>query len=358
LGLLLYRCLIDFQISPLISTLAVLMYGLLTPAFAYASAYYSHPLTALFLFAAFYLIRSDAIQRPARLVAAGILLGFAVITEYSVVLVAGILFVYAAARLFRGGAWWRIGFLALPAGLIAVGLMIYNTAVFGGPFNLGYEFSELWVDQHQTGFMSLTMPRLDAVWGITFSPFRGLFFLSPILLFCLPGFVYWWKNRSLRSEFWAALGIVAAMFLFNASSIMWWGGFAVGPRYFLPAVPFLALAAGIAFQQWAGFRWFQLTAGALAIWSFIVNCGLTVAGQAFPPDTIVNPILDYALPNWLSGNIARNFGTVLGLKGTASLLPLLGLVMVLVLLWGMYSTKYAPIQLQNRGKHGAEAVHE
>lgn len=357
LGLLLYRCLIDFQISPVVSTVVVLIYGLLTPAFAYAGAYYSHPLTAFFLFAAFYLIRSASAVRPIRLAMAGVLLGTAVICEYSVILVAAILFIYAGLRLYRSGVWWKIVYIALPAGLIGAGLMVYNTAVFGGPFNLGYEYSELWTAQHQTGFMSLTLPRLDAVWGITFSPFRGLFFLSPILLLCLPGFYLWLKSRRYLGEFWVSIGVIVAMFLFNTSSIMWWGGFAIGPRYFLPAVPFLALAAGIAFQAWFEYRWFQIAAGILAVWSLLVNNGLTLAGQAFPPDTIVNPIVDYALPNWLSGNIARNMGTILGLKGIASLIPLAGLLIVFVLIWGIYLRKQSSIQLQHAKKGGTEAVH-
>ncbi|MEZ4640045.1 MAG: hypothetical protein R2856_34655 [Caldilineaceae bacterium] len=41
-----------------------------------------------------------------------------------------------------GGRWW----------------MAYNNHVFGGPVELGYSYSELWVDQHHDGFMSLSAP--------------------------------------------------------------------------------------------------------------------------------------------------------------------------------------------------------
>ena len=63
--------------------------------------------------------------------------------------------------------------------------------------------------------------------------------------------------------------------------------------------------------------------------------GLTLAEQAFPPDNIRNPFIDYALPNWLAGNVARNAGTLLGLHGAASLLPLvIGLVLsIAALTW-------------------------
>jgi len=344
LGLLLYRCLVNFQVPAGLSTGIVLIYGLLTPAFAYAGAYYSHALSAVFLFAAFYWVRAERVQSPLRLVGAGLCLGFAVLTEYSVILIAAILFVFAAYRLFTRGSWARVGLVAVPAGLMGLVLMVYNQTVFGGPFNLGYEYSELWAGQHQTGFMSLTLPHLDAVWGITFSPFRGLFFLSPILLLSIPGFWLWWRSpfrggrtQRYRAEFWVALLIVAVMFLFNTSSSMWWGGFAIGPRYFLPALPYLALALGFAAQQWARRTWFKITAGILMLWSLIANVGLSIAGQAFPSDTIVNPLFDYALPNWAAGNIARNLGTVLGLKGLTSLMPLLIFIGLALVVWVVFS---------------------
>jgi hypothetical protein len=75
---------------------------------------------------------------------------------------------------------------------------------------------------------------------------------------------------------------------------------------------------------------------ALFSWSLIATWGLTLAEQAFPPDTLYNPLVEYAWPNWQIGNIARNFGTVLGFPGVWSLLPLvtiLGLIGFFGWLW-------------------------
>ncbi|RMF41200.1 MAG: hypothetical protein D6755_12845, partial [Anaerolineae bacterium] len=41
------------------------------------------------------------------------------------------------------------------------------------------------------------------------------------------------------------------------------------------------------------------------------------------PDWTPNPLFNYSLPYWREGNIARNLGMALGLKGISSLLPLL-----------------------------------
>jgi hypothetical protein len=212
--------------------------------------------------------------------------------------------------------------------------MAYNTAIFGGPLSLGYGYSELWQEQHHTGFMSLTVPHMEAIWGITFSRFRGLFLLSPLLLLALPGFALWHRSGEHRLESWATLASVVAMFLFNASSIMWWGGYAVGPRYLLPMLPFMALPLVFVFHEWGRRTWFRITVLVLGTWSLVATWGLTLAGQAFPPDTIHDPLVEYAWPNWLAGNVARNLGMFLHLPGLVSLAPLLVIVGgVLAALW-------------------------
>ncbi len=346
LGLLLFKILIDFQFEPLLSMVIVLIYGLLTPAFAYAGAYYSHQLSAAFLVGAFVLVKSEKVVQPGRLLLAGFLMGFAVICEYSVILMAGALFVYTWYRLFIKGKWGRIVWAVITAVGVGGLLMAYNQTIYGGMFKLGYEYSELWKPQHQTGFLSLTAPRLDAIWGITFSPFRGLFFLAPILLFSLPGFYIWWKSKQFRAEFWLSAAAVVTMFLFNTSSVMWWGGFAVGPRYFLPALPFVTLATAFAARHWVGQIWFKVVGIFLCVWSGVVTWGIALAGQAFPSDQILNPFIEYALPNWQIGNIARNFGTIIGLKGVSSLIPLL-IVLFLVLLFWMLLRKQNSTPIAN-----------
>jgi hypothetical protein len=67
------------------------------------------------------------------------------------------------------------------------------------------------------------------------------------------------------------------------------------------------------------FRW---VAAALLVWAFGATWFLSLANQSFPSDTIRNPFVDYALPAWESGNIARNVGTLIGLQGATSLAPL------------------------------------
>jgi hypothetical protein len=351
LGVLIHRFSVRFKAGRWARIGLVLGYGLLTPAFAYAWAFYGHQLSATLLIAAFWLAfqieaanekdqggQSNPQARQTsrlalRLLAIGLLLSYSVVTEYPSALIAGVLGLYTLYNLYRLGRWRQIGWMTPTAALVSAGWMAYNTAVFGGPLRLGYSESTLWQTQHQTGFMSLTLPQGGAMWGITFGTFRGLFFLSPWLLLCIPGFWLWWRTNEYRPEFWVALTSGLAFFLFNASSTMWWGGFAVGPRYLLPALPFIVLPIAFVFRTWGNRMWLRITVIFLSGWSLMITWGLTLAEQSFPPDTIHNPVLEYAWPNWHAGNIARNLGTVSGFGSLWSLLPLLIIVALIGTGW-------------------------
>ncbi|MGL4648361.1 MAG: hypothetical protein ACRC1H_03040, partial [Caldilineaceae bacterium] len=323
-------------------------YALLTPAFAYANAFYGHQLSAALLFGAFVLAlwlpeeaRETGLRTAARWGAIGALLAFAVVSEYPAALPGALIALYSVWRLYSGGdaptaqRLRRLPALlwaALAGGGVLALWMWYNQTIFGAPLELGYRYSELWHDQHSAGFMSLGAPSADAFWGITFSPFRGLFLLAPWLLLALPGFALWFTRRIRRAEWALSLALVLVMFLFNGSSAMWWGGFAVGPRYLLPALPWLALPVALLLARWQGWP-MRLLATLLALWSLAGVWGMTLAEQAFPPDSMLNPWRDHLLANWQAGNLARNAGTLLGLQSAPSLLPLLLLMATLVALW-------------------------
>lgn len=223
-----------------------------------------------------------------------------------------------------------MGWLVIPGAMVAAALLGYNKIVFGSPFDLGYGHSELWMGEHSQGFMSITRPTWEALWGMTFSPFRGLFLLSPLLLLAVPGFVLWWRTREERAAWWVALSSSMLIFLFNVSSVMWWGGYAVGPRYALPMLPFLALGLVFPFRDWGERTWLRGLATVLYLWSFLATWGMSLANQSYPPDTIANPYLGYLLPAWSTGNIARNLGMFVKLPGLSSLVPLVVVAVVLI----------------------------
>lgn len=348
---LIYLVLLRLTASQAASVTTALAYGLFTPAFAYANAFYGHQFAAFLLFAAFALVFfAPAHMGKGRLLLVGVLLGYAVVTEYPAALMVAVLFLYLGFALYRRRQLPAIVWTMVTGGVIALLWFAYNTVVFGGPLELGYSHSELWMDEHSSGFMSLTQPTPAAFWGVFFSPFRGLFLLAPWLLLALPGYMVWamqLHNAEARAVWLVSVTSVLLVTLFNISSVMWWGGFSVGPRYLLPALPFLALPCGVVMARWQGQRWFRVVTAVLLLWSALAVWAMTLADQAFPSDALQNPWRDHVLPAWQNGYLARSLGTILGLQGVLALLPLLALLLLIGLCWYWFA----------RPRHEAKPAH-
>ncbi len=330
LGSLLYVVLSWLRIARIVRIVGTLAYGLATPAAAYAGNYYSHQFVAALLFGAFALLLMSPGRRQGiglvRALLFGLLCGFVVISEYPPAIIVAALGIYALTRLRP----IEIG-VAILGGLPALALMAaYDMAAFGTIWPVGYSHSALWQDQHHTGFMSITYPHPEAIWGLLFSSFRGLFVRAPWMLLCVPGTIVWWRSRQHRAALWVCLLSVLGLILFYSSSIMWWGGFGIGPRYLVPMLPFLALIAIFGLQSIWSRPMARIVSVVLIVLSGMLTWLETLAGQSFPSDVIREPWLEYTLPAWQNGDIARNVGTALGLHGVLSIVPLLISVVILM----------------------------
>jgi hypothetical protein len=197
-------------------------------------------------------------------------------------------------------------------------------SIFGTLFALGYQYTAdpRWSAILSIGFLSASVPTLEALWGLTLSPFRGLFFASPILLLSLPGLVLL-RRSTFRAEWITTLAIALSFFALISASAQWWGGWSAGPRYLVPLLPFLVWPLAATFDRmaqmtsrWRMIAWF-VTIG-LAVISIANVWALTLGGQYYAPDDIMNPLIDYSWPHILTGDVARNWGMILGLYGAAS----------------------------------------
>ncbi|MBI3965493.1 MAG: hypothetical protein HY329_07640, partial [Chloroflexi bacterium] len=207
--------------------------------------------------------------------------------------------------------WFTAG--AVPPLLL---LAWYNWAAFGSPFTLGYaslgglpKFQE----GMSRGLLGVTWPDLGALWGITFSPYRGLFLLSPWLLLAVPGVWLAWRRRPTEAALLAAVPI--AYLLFNSAYFFWEGGDSLGPRHTVPALPFLAWASAYA---WSRLRPVGYVLGLFSIVLVVV----ATATAPFPPPEVGNPLAELVAPALIRGDVVPNWGQLLGLPGAASLLPL------------------------------------
>jgi hypothetical protein len=142
----------------------------------------------------------------------------------------------------------------------------------------------------------------------------------------------------LRAEAFVCLAMILHVLAFNVTFKAWHGGWASGPRYLIPALPFLALP--IVFVR--GWGW--LRAALLAV--SIVAMGVVTIVDAQPAwveGAPASPVWSSDLPRLVRGEVAVNLGSMfeampgrfespphafnagelIGLRGLASLLPLL-----------------------------------
>ncbi|MFL5307699.1 MAG: hypothetical protein ACJ8F1_20945 [Polyangia bacterium] len=303
--------------------LCVVALGLGTMLYPYGGLFVGHALAAAAAFGAFMLMDALPETRPARLPArlgaAGLLSGAAVVLEYQVLLVALALGVAALLWHRRRAIWFFAG--TVPP---AVALGAYHQALFGKPWAFPYANIENPVfarTAHAAGFHGLSWPQPAAFPAFLVSPAYGLFAFSPVLLPGLVGAVWMaWRGPS-RREGYLVLAIALSMFLFLAGMSNWRAGWCVGPRYIAAVVPFLFLPIlrlwpAIARRGWA-------TAGLVGLTTVSVVLNV-VSGAVYPhyPEALRNPVFQLAFPLVGQGYTPYGVGWALGLRGLAALLPL------------------------------------
>ena len=308
-----------------------LAYALGTLALPYSTIFYGHQLSAALGLSAFALVW----RRRAPMLA-GLLLGLAVAVDYtSVVLVIAVMG-YAVVKLRARGVLWLIAG-GVP---IALALGAYHAAAFGHPLALPYEFV-LQEHRRMGWFMGIAAPDPRVMGALLVGPYRGLFFGSPWLVAGIPGLAVL-ARRGFRAEAITCGGIAFAYLLLNAGLVDWHGGWAMGPRYLVPAIPFLAVGAmGLVLAWPAGTPARRMLAGVGGA-AVAVSFALMLMGTAVRPDvplTIARPFTQFVIPSFWHGRVARsnhaidgegvsgvraawNLGHLVGLDRLPTLLPL------------------------------------
>jgi hypothetical protein len=176
--------------------------------------------------------------------ASGLCAGLAVLVEYQAAIIGAVLLVYVATRTARAALVFVAA--ALPS---AFALALYNTAAFGSPFRLSYSYvSETFAREQSTGFFGIGTPDLDGLVEVLFS-WKGLVVQSPVLLLGAVGLALLWRS-SARAEAAACLTIAGLFLALTAGYYNPIGGLSPGPRFFIPALPFLAVGLPFAFRRW------------------------------------------------------------------------------------------------------------
>jgi len=212
-------------------------FGLGTLLGPLAATTFGHVTSAALAFGAFVLASREATAL------AGLAAGAAAVVEYQAAAVAVILAGYVALRgarpLFR---------YAAAAAIPLAGLAVYNWTAFDSPFRLSYRYvANKYSTEQATGFFGIRVPDPHGVYWVLVGD-RGLLVTSPVLVAAVVGLALLWRRHRLEA---VTCGTVALVFLVvNVGYFLPYGGTSPGPRFLVPAIPFVALGLGPAFTRW------------------------------------------------------------------------------------------------------------
>ena len=252
-------------IAPGYGGAALVTYALGTLVAPLAAANFEHVTAGTVALGAF------ALAWRRRPLLAGLAAGAAVDFAYETGLVVLILGAYVA---FKGG---RRGLAAFALGLVpgAVLLGAYDWAAFGAPWHLSYSYkSAEFSAQQSSGLFGIHLPYLHAIHAVLVGR-GGLLMISPVLVAAVYGLVL--LRRRFPAEAAVCGAVTLAFLLLNWGYFDPYGGLSPGPRFFVPAIPFLALGLATAFAA----RFWLTTA--LAALSIAPMTGLTLTWANSPP---------------------------------------------------------------------------
>jgi hypothetical protein len=345
------------------ATFAAVSFGVATPMWAYATLFWGHAVAAALLlggFAAAVSLRVPGCSRRDQVLGGllGLCVGWATLTEFTSVVPAALIVGLAAKHVWGRGVAPRARVLAAVAGgAFACGVVLttYNVLAFRSAFGIGYSH-EVNFPQMNEGFFGVGLPNLGVLKEILFGSYRGLLPLAPVIVAAPIGLYLLAKKR----ESGPAQSLPAAFRLYyillNSSYNAWDGGWAYGPRFLTPALPFLCLALAAVWTRAPSMLRVLLVA--LVVWGAAVSLvavSTTVQPPALPsgpsalfvrpPSYVKTPVTQLLWPSFRDGRFSLNtltfeeggslsakdgsdratwnLGEQIGLAGHTSLLPLL-----------------------------------
>jgi hypothetical protein len=258
-----------------------------------AQALWQHAGVHLAIALALWLVIVERPVGPRREFLAGLSLGLGSVVRQTTAL--------AALGIARWRAGWRV-LATLGAGVAAglVPLLVYNAFAFGSPVEQGY------------GVKPFDTPVLEGLYGLLFSPSRGLFVYEPWALLGIAGLVIARFANTTRGHISTRLAdLVFAWIVFvigYATYAEWWGGRVFGPRFLDDVAPvvMVGLAWGVS-GGWFALGFMRVLFWVSAAWSLLIfNAAAFVYDQnrwdTLPVNVNDDPsrLFSWSDPQWLA----------------------------------------------------------
>ncbi|MCO4761348.1 MAG: hypothetical protein KC502_07580 [Myxococcales bacterium] len=311
--------------------------------YGYALIFVSHSLAAASGFAALMLLSKTAGSAPkARKDAfwAGFFAAGVTAAEYPGIVITLALCGLALTRL---GTFKQLARFAAGAIIPTAAVMHMQWMSFDNPFTPGHLHMEsaAFRAYHERGLFGADAFHADAAFQLLFSEGFGLFPLSPLLLFALPGLALLLMRRVDRSVGIAAVVASVGLWLECAFLSNWRGGWTIGPRYLAPLIPFVAWAALTAMD--ALWRMRPRLTEAIAVGAMAVGMlasGLPSAWYPHLPEDFDRPLPQLFFRLLDGAFVPETAASLLGIHGLAAAFPLL--LVAIGIVWVVASTNSWP----------------
>ncbi len=343
------------------ATLAAVGLVLATPFGMWAATFYEHTLSAALL--AMALVAAHATTRLAVPRPPGWLAGLLVALPLALVVpmsypAAGAGTMIALYALWgardAGGRWLtQAAGTALAVGaLIAIPLMAYNMAAFGGPLRISYG-SVVGFEGMQRGLFGITLPDPAVLWQLLVPQYRGLLWVAPVALLYPVALVLVLARRpDLRGVVLLSLAIVLYYLALNGGYYYWEGGSSLGPRHLTPLLPFMMLTIAAIPALW-GRRGAVLLAVPLVLGAVVIVGALATRHVTVPDDNVA-PITTILLPDLLNGRLTTGMVTAQALGARTSFL--LAALLILTTLVPLLVRNARPVRDQDGAPQSAPAA--